>query len=79
MHSNISLDQPGRNNITDKTSPENYKEVNRHQPSGRFDIPMGLEDINEVRINVFCYDGRDIFPLRVSKFVSNFTITFTRS
>ena len=43
-------------------------------------MPMGLEDINqfknlnEVRINVFGYDGRDIFPLRVSKFLSNFTM-----
>ena len=43
-------------------------------------MPMGLEDINQfenlnkVRINYFGYDGRDIFPLRVSMFVSNFTM-----
>ena len=39
---------------------------------------MGLEDINQfqnlnvVRIKVSGYDGEDLFPLRVSKFVSNF-------
>ena len=43
-------------------------------------MPMGLEDINqfenlnEVRINVCGYDGEDLFPLRESKFVSNFTM-----
>ena len=80
MHNNISLDRPGRNYNTDKTSPETYKQANLHQPTGHFDMPMGLEDINqfenlnEVRINVFGYDGRDLFPLRVSKFVSNFTM-----
>ena len=43
-------------------------------------MPMGLEDINqfknlnEIRINVYGYDGRDLFPHRVSKFVSNFTM-----
>ena len=41
---------------------------------------MGLQDIsqfknlNEVRINVFGYNDRDLFPLSVSKFVSNFTM-----
>ena len=80
MHNNISLDRPGRNYNTDKTSPETYKQANLHQPTGHFDMPMGLEDINqfenlnEVRINVFGYDGRDLFQLRVSKFVSNFTM-----
>ena len=80
MHNNIRLDRPGRNYNTDKTSPETYKQANFHQPTGHFDMPMGLEDINqfenlnEVRINVFGYDGRDLFPLRVSKFVSNFTM-----
>ena len=33
-----------------------------------------FRDLNEVRINVFGYDGGDLFPLRVSKFVSNFTM-----
>ena len=43
-------------------------------------MPMGLEDINqfenlnEARINVFGYDGRDLFPFKVSKFDSNFTM-----
>ena len=79
-HNNISLDRPGRNYNTVKTSPETYKQVNLHQPTGHFDMPMGLEDINqfknlnENRINVFGYDGRDLFPLRLSKFVSNFTM-----
>ena len=73
MHNIISLDRPGRNYNTDKTSPENHKQANLHQPTGQFDMPMGLEDINqfenlnEVRINLFGYDGRDLF-------VSNFTI-----
>ena len=80
MHNTISLDRPGRNYNTDKTSPETYKQVNHHQPTGHFDMPMGLEDINqfknldEIRINVFGYDGRGLFPLRVSKFFSNFTM-----
>ena len=82
MHNNISLDRPVRNYNTDKTSPETYKQANLHQPTGHFDMPMGLEDINqfenlnEVRINVFGYDGRDLFPIRVSKFVSNITMDF---
>ena len=72
MHNNISLDRPGRKYNTDKTSSETYKQANLHQPTGHFDMPMGLEDINqfenlnEVRIN--------LFPLRLSKFVSNFTM-----
>ena len=80
MHNNISLDRPGRNYNTDKTSPETYKQANLHQPTGHFDMPMELEDINqfenikEVRINVFGYDDRNLFPLRLSKFVSNFAI-----
>ena len=80
MHNNISLYRPGRNYNIDKTSPQTYKQANLHQPTGHFDKPMGLEDINqfenlnEIRINVFGYDGRDLFPLRVSKFVSNFTM-----
>ena len=47
MHNNISLDRPGRNYNTDKTSPETYKQANLHQPTGHFDMPMGLEDINQ--------------------------------
>ena len=80
MQNNISLDRPGRNYNTDRTSPKTYEQANLHQPTGHFDMPMGLEDINqsenlnEFRINVFGYDGEDLFPLRVSKFVSNFTM-----
>ena len=71
MHNNISLDRPGRNLNTDKTSPETYKQANLHQPTGHFDMPMGLADINqfknlnEVGIKVFDYGGRDLFPLSV--------------
>ena len=80
MHNNNSLDQPGRNYHTDKPSSDTYRQVNPHQPTGHFEMPMGLDDINhfenlnEVRIKVFGYDGRDLFPLRVSKSVSNFTM-----
>ena len=77
---NISLGQTARNYFIVKTSPKTYQQANLHQPSGHFDIPMGLEDINhfknlnEVRINVFGYNGTVFFPLRVSEFVSNFTM-----
>ena len=30
-----------------------------------------FENLNELRIDVFGYDCRDLFPLRVTKFVSN--------
>ena len=78
MYNNISLDRPGGNYSTAKTTPETYKQANPHLPTGDFGMPMGLEDINhfknpnEGRINVFGYNGRDLFPLRVSKIVSNF-------
>ena len=58
MHNNISLDRPGRNFNTEKTSPQTYKKANLHQRTGHFDMPMGLEDINqfenrsEVRIKI---------------------------
>ena len=80
MHNNISLDRSEWNYNKEKISPETYKQANLHQPTGHFDMPMGLEDINqfenvnEVRINVFRYDGRDLFQFRLSKFVSNFTM-----
>ena len=47
MHNNISLDRPGRNCNTDKTSPETYKQANHHQPTGHFDTPLRLEEINQ--------------------------------
>ena len=80
MHNNTSLDRPGWNYNIDKTSSETYIQANLHRPTGHFDMPMELEDINqfeslnEVQITVSGYDGRDLFPLRVSKFVSNFTV-----
>ena len=70
MHNNIGSDRPGRNYNTDKSSPETYKQANLHQTIWHFGMPMGLQDIknlkeiknlNEVRINVFGYDGRDLF------------------
>ena len=33
-----------------------------------------FENLNEVLFNVFGYDGRELFQLRVSKFVSKFTM-----
>ena len=69
MHNNFSLDLPRRSYNTDKTSPETYKQANLHQITGHFDMPMGLEHINlfenlnEVQINFFGYDCRDLFPL----------------
>ena len=80
MPNNISIDRPGRNYNTDKNSPQTYKQANLHQPTGHFDMLMGLQDINqfknliEVRINVYDYDGRNLFPLKMSKFVSMFTL-----
>ena len=80
MHNIISLDRPGRNYNTGKISPDSYKQAILHQPTGHFDMPMGLEDINQfenfndVRINIFGYDGGEFFPLRVPKFVSNLTM-----
>ena len=61
MHYNISLDRPGRNYNTDKTSHETNKQVK----------PMELEEINqfenlnEVRIKVFGHDGRYFLPIKL--------------
>ena len=52
MHNNISLDRPGRNCNTDKTSPETYKQTNLYQSTGHFDMPMGLEDINQFEVSM---------------------------
>ena len=43
-------------------------------------MPMGVEDIkqfeslNEIRLNVFGYDGRDLFPLSMLKLFSTSTM-----
>ena len=43
------------------------------QPAGEFAMPMGFKDIdkfetlNDVEVNVFGFEKRDLFPMRVSK------------
>ena len=57
------------------TSPPLYSSNNpaAHQPLGNFDMPMGFkdmvafEDLNQVQVNVFKYEKKQLFPLRLSK------------
>ena len=47
MHNNNRLDRPRTNCSRDENSPETYKQANLHQPTGHFDMPLRLEDINQ--------------------------------
>ena len=57
------------------TSPNLYSANNpsAYQPHGSFDMPMGFKDLssfetlNNVQVNVFRYESKQLFPLRLSK------------
>ena len=58
-----------------RTNPETYSPFNpmTHQPVGDFEMPMAFnqtprfENLNKVQVNVFCYQKKDLIPLRISK------------
>ena len=64
------------------TSPPLYSSNNpsAHQAIGDFDMPMGFKDmanfeiLNNVQVNVFRYENKQPFPLRLSK---NYDFEFT--
>ena len=64
------------------TSPPLYSSNNpsAHQAIGDFDMPMGFKDmanfaiLNTVPVNVFRYENKQLFPLRLSK---NYDFEFT--
>ena len=65
--------EEGRNESLKLTSPEFYQNMPSLQPAGEFSMPMGFNDIdkfetlNDVEVNVFGFENRDLFPMRVSK------------
>ena len=79
-HHGIILDRDDRNYHIDKKSPATYQQENIHQPAGKFDMPMGFEQmklfetLNDVTINVFGYNKGQLYPLRVSSFESVFVL-----
>ena len=63
----------GRKDSLKLTSPEFYQNMPLLQPAGEFTIPMGFNDVdkfetlNDVEVNVFAFEKRDLFPIRLSK------------
>ena len=78
LQNNISLERYGRNSNTERTSPDTYS--NLEQPLGDFEMPMGFDDmkefeyLNNVQVNVFCYEKGQLYPLRVSNDESSFVM-----
>ena len=73
LKSNNFEGEEGRNDSLQLTSPEFYRKMSSLQPAGEFAMPMGFRDIdkfetlNDVEVNVFGFENRDLFPIRVSK------------
>ena len=65
--------EEGRNESSKLISPEFYQNMSSLQPAGEFAMPMAFVDIekfetlNDVEVNVFGFENRDLFPMRVSK------------
>ena len=65
--------EEGPNDSLKLTSPEFYQNMSLLQPASEFTMPMGFNDIdkfetlNDVQVNVFGFEKRDLFPMRVSK------------
>ena len=73
LKSNNFEGEEGRNDSLKLTSPKFYQNISSLQPAGEFAMPMGFNDIdkfetlNDVEVNVFEFENRDLFPMRVSK------------
>ena len=73
LKSNNFEGEEGRSDSLKLTSPEFYQNMSTLQPAGEFTMPMGFNDIdkfetlNDVEVNVFGFEKRDLFPMRVSK------------
>ena len=80
LHHKINLDKIDQNYQTHKTSPTTYNQPGIHQPLGKFDMPMGFDDIpeltklNEVQVNVYGYHNRQLFPLKILSYESEFVM-----
>ena len=65
--------EEGRNDTSKLTSPDFYQNMSSLQPAGEFAMLMGFNDIdkfktlNDVEVNVFEFENRVLFPMRVSK------------
>ena len=65
--------EEGRNDSLKLTSPEFYQNMSSVQPAGDFAMPMGFngidkfETLNDVEVNVFGFENRDLFSMGVSK------------
>ena len=74
LHHHISFESPICVDRAVSVYPETYLALdNSIRPKGDFEMPMGLRDIprfettNDVQVNVFGFEKRHIFPIRVSK------------
>ena len=73
LKSNNFEGEEGRNDSLKLTSPDFYRNMSSLQPAGEFAMAMGFKDIdkfetlNDVEGNVFGFENRHLFPMRVSK------------
>ena len=65
--------EEGQNDSLKLTFHEFYQNLSSLQPAGEFAMPMSFNDIekfetlNDIEVNVFVFENRDLFPMRVSK------------
>ena len=70
---NVCYSEEERHDRVKLTSPNSNKNMSELQPAGEFTMPMGFqnmtkfETLNDVQVNVFGLENRDLFPMRVSK------------